>query len=326
MTENFQNNDQEQGPEDPNEGSKSFSSESNLHQLHPAISPLAAAFIGLFGGFFLYQIVGGVLTLLIFGLDIEKAPVNSFRLMTMAGQVLFILLPALLFSKWFYEDVTTVIRFKPARWKEIGLFVLGIVVLTPLLENFLVIQNYFINKLASSSPVINSAKNFFDTLNDKVESTYSNLLTSHSIPEGLLVILVVAAVPAVCEETMFRGFIQRSFELKLRPFWAILITSVFFGSYHFNPYGLIPLIALGFYFGFATYMSDSIFVSMSLHFLNNFSAIILFFIMGNEQLLSSSQQKDVNLESSIIIFISLLALFSAVIYLIIKYYSVERNK
>src|SRR3989339_1111461 len=63
------------------------------------ISPISAAFLGLVGGFFLYQIVGGLLTLIILGFDIENANVTSVRLMTTAGQILFILLPALLFTK-----------------------------------------------------------------------------------------------------------------------------------------------------------------------------------------------------------------------------------
>ncbi len=73
----------------------------------PTINPIGAAFIGLAGGFFLYQIVGGLITVLIFGINVEKAPVNSLRLMTMAGQILFILLPALLFSKWFYQNLSS---------------------------------------------------------------------------------------------------------------------------------------------------------------------------------------------------------------------------
>jgi membrane protease YdiL (CAAX protease family) len=325
MDENLKNSDPEKEPEHKNDEDGNNSQIDYSRKLNPIISPISAAFIGLFGGFFLYQIVGGVLTLLIFGLDIEKAPVNGFRLMTMAGQVLFILLPALLFSKWFYEDVTTVIRFKPARWKEVGLFVIGIIILTPLLQNFVVIQNYFIDKLASSSSTVQSIKLLFDNLNDKVETTYSNLIMAHSIPEGLLVILVVAAVPAVCEEVMFRGFIQKSFELKFKPYLAILVTSIFFGLYHFNPYGLIPLIALGSYFGFAAYMSDSIFTSMSLHFLNNFVAVIMFFIAGNEDVMSTSVDNAVDLKSSITIFVLLLLIFSGVIYMIIKYYKDKKS-
>ena len=326
MDQNLPNNNPDQNSENKDDDRNNHSLKDSTHNLNPIISPISAAFIGLFGGFFLYQIIGGILTLLVFGLDIGKAPVNGLRLMTMAGQILFILLPALLFSKWFYEDVTTVIRFKPSRWIEIGLFVVGLIILIPLLENFAVIQNYFIDKLAASSNTVNSVKSIFDSLNDRLEGTYSSLITAHSIFEKLLVILVVAAVPAVCEEVMFRGFIQKSFELKLRPFWAILITSIFFGLYHFSPYGLLPLIILGLYFGFAAYKSDSIFTSMSLHFFNNFSAIIIFFIVGNEQLLDSApSDKAVDLKSAITIFVSLLILFGGMLYIIIKFYQ-EKNR
>ncbi len=84
------------------------------------ISPVAAAFIGLAGAFFLYQIVGALLTVLIFGLNLESIPVNSLRLMTMAGQILFILLPALLFAKWIYSDVGKIIRIRIPDLKELG--------------------------------------------------------------------------------------------------------------------------------------------------------------------------------------------------------------
>jgi hypothetical protein len=325
MDENLPNSSPEKGPEHKDDEGGNNSQVDYSNKLNPIISPIAAAFIGLLGGFFLYQIVGGLLTLAIFGLDLEKAPINGFRLITMGGQILFILLPALVFSKWFYEDVTAVIRFRPARWKEIGLFVIGIIILTPLLQNFVVIQNYFFDKLASSSASVHSVKSVFDSLNDKVETTYSNLLTAHSVPEGLFVILIVAVVPALCEEVMFRGFIQKSFELKLKPYWAILITSVFFGLYHFNPYGLIPLIALGFYFGFAVYISDSIFTSMSLHFTNNFIAVIMFFIAGNQDITSPSSGNAVDLKSSVTVFVSLLVIFIGVIYMIVKYYKNKKS-
>jgi len=54
-------NDQDEGSGNVPDGLK----------IYPRISPIAAAFIGLIGGFLLYQVVGGLLTLLIFGLDIK---------------------------------------------------------------------------------------------------------------------------------------------------------------------------------------------------------------------------------------------------------------
>src|ERR1035437_898959 len=267
--------------------------EFSLSEIKPAISPVAAAFIGLIGGLFLYQIVGGMITLLIFGLKIENAPVNSVRLMTMAAQVLFILLPALLFTKWFYIDVTRILRVKIPNIKELSLFTLGIIVLTPLLENYIVIQTWYINQLALHYHLINAIKTFLDKLNDFMENTYGNLLKPNSIIEGGLIILVVAFVPALCEETMFRGFIQRSFEFKMKQFWAALITALFFGLYHFNPYDLIPLIALGFFFGYASYTSNSILVPMFLHFLNNFTAVMMYFILGDKKLLDNRSESNV---------------------------------
>ena len=290
-------------------------------QINPLISPIAAAIIGLVGGFFLYQIVGGVITLLIFGTDMKSAPVNALRLMTTGGQILFILLPALVFAKWFYEDVSAIIRIKVPRWEEVGLFILGIIILTPLLQNYLYIQNFVFEYFAKISPFVNNVKSLFDSLDKLVENAYGDLLSANSILEGLFVVIVVSVVPALCEETMFRGFIQKSFEFKLKPFWAALITAVFFGIYHFNPYGLIPLIGLGLYFGFAAYTSNSIFIPMILHFLNNFVAVILYFVFGNDELINTTVESSADLKSNIIVFTLLLLAFISIIIFIKKYYS-----
>jgi membrane protease YdiL (CAAX protease family) len=312
------NNSNQENPETPPEFHKNRRS---IHDTYPLISPIAAAFLGLIGGFFLYQFVGGILTLIIFGFDIENAPVNSLRLMTMAGQILFILLPALLFSKWIYGDVSDIISVKMPEWIELILFTLGIFILTPLLQSYLYIQNYFIEQLAANSEIVNSVKSFFDTMNELVEKTYGNMLTADSVPEMFLVILVIAVIPAISEEVMFRGYIQRSFEFKIKPVWAALITAVFFGLYHFNPYGLLPLISLGFYFGFAAYISKSLIVPMFLHFVNNFGAIMLFYIIGDDELINSNVTDHAGLESNIILFFILSFLFAIIIFVINKYYS-----
>ncbi len=317
----FNNKPEIQEPE-TNESGGNF----NSYKIQPKISPIAAAFIGLFGGFFLYQFVGGLLTILIFGLNLKGAPVNSMRLMTMAGQILFILLPALIFAKMIYEDVTEIIRFKFPKWEEVLLFILGIVIFIPLSQYYLSIQNYLIDVWASSSPFIHNAKSLLDKLNDMVDKTYGNLLSAHSVLEMLLVIIVVSIVPAVCEEVMFRGFIQKSFEFKVKPIWAAFITAIFFGLYHFNPYALFPLIALGFYLGYAAYKSNSIFVPMSLHFFNNFVAVILFFIYGDDDIINSTVNKDFKLGPAVMMLFVLVLLLAGVIYIINKYYSSKEKE
>jgi len=307
-------------PEKPEENSNT----PEPYSPFPIISPIAAAFIGLIGGFILYQFLGGLLTLLIFGFDLEAAPVNGLRLMTIFGQILFIMLPALLFSKWIYGDISKIISIKLPNWRELSLFVLGIIILTPLLQSYLYIQNYFIEQLAASSKFIYSIKTLLDSLNELIEKTFGNLIRAENIPEMLLVIITISIVPAITEVVMFRGYIQRSFEFKLKPYWAALITAIFFAAYHFNPYGIIPLAALGFYFGFAAYSSKSLVIPMILHFLNNFFAVILFFIIGDDELISSDVSDAASLNINIQYFFIMLFLFIVLIYFIRNYY--KKNK
>ena len=320
MEEEKQQLHKDSNDESPEQNEKRLIDPDN--DLQPLISPIAAAFIGLIGGFFLYQIIGALLTVLIFGFDLESIPVNSMRLMTMAGQILFILLPALLFAKWIYLDVGKIIRIRKPAWQEVGLFTIGIVILSPLLQSYLYIQNHFLELWAQNSQFIHSIKSFFDMLNEMVEKTYGNLLSSSNIFEFILVVVVVSVVPAISEESMFRGFVQRSFELKLKPYMAIFLTALFFSAYHFNPYGFIPLFILGAFFGFAAYMSRSLVVPMILHFLNNFSAILLYQIIGNEDLIKSDAAiKGDELSTYLMLLVILTLLFVLLIAVINKYYS-----
>jgi len=289
------------------------------------VSPVAAAFIGLAGAFFLYQIVGSLITVLILGMDLESVPVDSLRLMTMAGQILFILLPALLFAKWIYSDVGKIIRIRKPDLKELGLFTIGMVILTPLLQAYLYIQNYYLEIFAKNSSFINSVKSFFDSLNEMVEKTYSNLLSASNIFELSLVVMVVAVVPAISEETMFRGFIQRSFELRYKKYIGAIITAIFFSFYHFNPYGFVPLFILGAFFGFAAYQSKTLLIPVFLHFLNNFSAVLLYHIIGDDELLKSDATANPDeLASYVLMFFGLAALFIGLIVIINKYYSSKK--
>lgn len=314
--EEFNNQQNQIKPEKPREQNLL----AETYSPFPLISPVAAAFLGLIGGFILYQFLGGLMTLLIFGFDIEAAPVNGLRLMTIVGQILFIMLPALLFSKWIYGDVSKIISLKLPNWKELSLFVLGIIILTPLLQSYLYIQNYFIEQWAEVSPFINSIKFLLDSLNELIEKTFGNLIRADNIPEMLLVIITISIVPAICEEVMFRGYIQRSFGFKFKPHIAAILTALFFALYHFNPYGLIPLAIIGFYLGFAAYTSQSLVIPIIIHFLNNFFAVMLYFIIGDDELFKSNVTDAESFDANVMYFFILLFMFAVLMYFIRNYY------
>jgi membrane protease YdiL (CAAX protease family) len=157
-------------------------------------------------------------------------------------------------------------------------------------------------------------------LNELIEKTFGNLIRADNIAEMILVIITISIVPAICEEVMFRGYIQRSFGFKFKPHIAAILTAVFFALYHFNPYGLIPLTIIGLYLGFAAYTSQSLFIPIILHFLNNFFAVMLYFIIGDDELFQSNVSDAAVLNSNVIYFILLLFMFIALMILIRNYY------
>ncbi len=295
--------------------------EEETRAILPPLSPTATAFIALIGIFLLYQVGGALLTIAIFGFDIEKADMNAMRLLTAGGQILLMLLPTLVLAHYVYKQKTSfVLRTKKTSFKEAGLFIVGLILLLPVLQNFLAVQNFIIKKIADASPAIKSLTDLLDQLDKLVEKTYGGLLTAHSVLEGFLIITIVAVIPALCEETLFRGLVQKSFELKFKPHLSILITSIFFGLYHFNPYGLIALISLGAYFGFAAYMSESILVPMSLHFLNNLLSVLAYFILGSDELISSAPSKSDLVLPQLLGFFIFAALFFSYVYYLKKNY------
>ncbi len=286
----------------------------------PTMHPGKAAVYSLFIVFFLYQFVGGSLHLLIFGFDLKDANTNAFRLFTAAGQILFILAPALILTKLVYIDVTPILRVKMPHWKEVAVFVLGLVIVIPLLQSFIYVQNFLIQQLAEASTFFESIKSFFDEMDKLLANTYGDILSANSIFEMILIVLVVAVVPGVCEEVFFRGFVQKSFELSIKPFWAIFISSLAFSLYHFNPYGLIALLILAMYFGFSVYLSNSILIPMLLHFLNNLFSIIVYFIWGADELTNTEIITPADFEFNLISLIMLSILFFLFLFYVKKHY------
>lgn len=292
----------------------------NKLSFEPTMHPGKAAVYALFIVFFLYQFGGGGLQILIFGFDTKDANMNALRLFTAGGQILFILAPALIFARLIYMDVTQILRVKVPNWKEVVVFIIGLGILTPLLQNFIYIQNYIIQQLSQVSGFFETLKLFFDEMDKLLTSMYGDILSTSSIFEMILVILVVALVPAVCEEAFFRGFVQKSFELTIKPFWAIFITSFAFALYHFNPYGFLALLLLAMFLGFSVYQSKSILLPIILHFLNNFVSIVLYFINGGEGLSNTEIVTQDEFYFNLISLFLLSIIFFLFLFFIKKYY------
>ena len=92
-------------------------------------------------------------------------------------------------------------------------------------------------------------------------------------------LVVVALIPAICEEVLFRGFLLSSFKGKSKKskIWAIIIVGILFGIMHLNFIRIVPTAMLGILFAYSALATKSIWTSVFMHFLNNgFSVCVLY--------------------------------------------------
>ncbi len=101
--------------------------------------------------------------------------------------------------------------------------------------------------------------------------------------EGLLgdtfieTLFVVAVVPAICEELMFRGYLLSAAEKKMNYRKAILFVALVFGIYHMSIVQFFTTAFLGIIMGYVVHKSGSIIPSMIMHFVNNASSCVLMY-------------------------------------------------
>lgn len=98
-------------------------------------------------------------------------------------------------------------------------------------------------------------------------------------------IFMVALLPAVGEELLFRGVIQRIFSRMTRSHhWGIWISAILFSALHMQFFGFVPRVLLGALFGYLLVWSGSMWLPIIAHFFNNAIAVIMLHFINNRAL------------------------------------------
>ncbi|MCL2016804.1 MAG: CPBP family intramembrane metalloprotease [Defluviitaleaceae bacterium] len=81
-------------------------------------------------------------------------------------------------------------------------------------------------------------------------------------------LLVVAVVPSICEELVFRGFIQAAYKYHYAAI-AAFINGLFFGFIHLNLHQFTYAFVMGIVFFYIVHITKSVFLVMLSHFVIN---------------------------------------------------------
>ena len=128
-------------------------------------------------------------------------------------------------------------------------------------------------------------------------ATMTQFLTEFkSLPKLLVAMTVMAIIPAIGEEVLFRGIIQRKIFHKIGDMHiSIWLTAAIFSATHLQFLGFIPRMLLGAMFGYMYAWSRNLWTPIFAHFVNN-AATLLMVYLSNQQLISMNVE---NPESTI---------------------------
>lgn len=109
------------------------------------------------------------------------------------------------------------------------------------------------------------------------------LLTMKSFTDLGINLLMIAVIPAIGEELLFRGGLQNIFARWFKnPHTAIWITAIIFSAIHMQFFGFFPRMLLGALFGYLLLWGKNIWLPIFAHFINNGTAILMAFIMQQQ--------------------------------------------
>ena len=255
-------------------------------------SPSIGAFLLLFTAFLGFIAVGPLIGLLL-GFPFYDGDLNTyyeqmlsnpmsdtsfklplFILQGTASLVGFIIFPTLFMV--FYERQTinnffTTIKISPK-----------LLWLTPIIGFVFMGFNAFViewNANLSFPGFLSELEQVAKELEERVAEMTQYLTQFDSIGMFILGFIVIAVIPGIGEELVFRGFLQNYFHRSSKNIHvAIWISAFLFSAMHIQFFGFVPRLFLGALFGYLYYWSGNLIIPIIGHIFNNAFTIVMIYI------------------------------------------------
>jgi membrane protease YdiL (CAAX protease family) len=233
--------------------------------------------LGIFlGCFLLAQMISSLIILSYYkSADIKQivsnpADLNVLRYAQMLATLFSFLLPALIFSRLKSDSL---LQYSKA---AVGFNPVFLLLIPLLLITFypLINVSFFVNKYMFWN-------DWFKDYQGDYKIIVEGLLKDQSVYVFVLNFITVAVLPAICEEWIFRGTLQKLLTERLNIHIAVFLAALFFSLIHFEFSGFLPRVILGMFLGYLFYYSGSLWASIFAHLVNN-GAQVVFIYLNNK--------------------------------------------
>ncbi|MCH7657074.1 MAG: CPBP family intramembrane metalloprotease [Bacteroidetes bacterium] len=268
-----------------------------FYDIHPFVKLIMALFITMVS-FLVFLIIGMLVALPVFHLSVFElqeifsdfenvrniAVLKYFQIVQTLG--LFVV-PPFIIVFFLYGEVWKSLQLKSLPEWHMAIRVILIMIIGLPVINLLAMWNLQIDL----PQWLNSVEEWMKAMEETAKKLTDMFLTTDSIGGFLINLLMIAILPAVGEELLFRGILQRFLIEWLRNrHVGVLIASILFSALHLQFFGFFPRLLLGILFGYLFLWSKNLWLPILAHFVNNGVAVIFYFVFG-----ADAVEKEINL-------------------------------
>ncbi|MGB0404528.1 MAG: lysostaphin resistance A-like protein [Salibacteraceae bacterium] len=237
-------------------------------------------------GMFISSLIGYGLAVWLFDIELSQLAdhenYRSLQGMKLSQALITIgtfLVPALILARVYKQKISEFFLTKSIRFDLLVITTLLAFAAIPVIAWMAELnsQMIFPESLSWLEEIIRSAE-------DNAMVLTEALLNVTTYPELAINVVVIAVLPALGEEFLFRGALQQTLiKSGKNRHAAIWITAIIFSAIHFQFYGFLPRMVLGALFGYLMVWGGSIWYSVWAHFINNATSVYIMFLINRKE-------------------------------------------
>jgi len=178
---------------------------------------------------------------------------------------------------WFLHDRPSIfLQYRKLPDLKSVLFVIAIISFSNPLINWLT----EINSKLSLPEFMSSVEIWMQESEKQANQVTEAFLSTSSLITVFSNIVMIAILPALGEELLFRGIVQQLIKkIAGNAHAAIWISAAIFSALHMQFFGFLPRMVLGAMFGYMLEWSGTLWLPIIAHFVNNATAVIAYYLM-----------------------------------------------
>ena len=225
--------------------------------------------------------------------NINSPDYNFLKYLQTIQAIALFILPALMVPALFGSNYKEYLSIKKTPAFQFVIIALCITVVAIPFINITELWNSKM-KLPSSFAAL---ENWMKTSEQNAAVLSEGFLKVSTIGGLLFNVFMMAILPALGEEFVFRGVFQRLFTEWFKNYHCgIIASAALFSAFHMQFYGFIPRMLLGMSFGYMLAWSGSLWVPIIAHFINNAFGIVFYFLyyknIASDSLLKAGTQNN----------------------------------